>query len=263
MVSRWFGICAIAVAAVLGSVSSARASSDASDECWQLIMQSLDRSAHAPHARFTSYGERAKITEDGRTLENVRASITYRDDGLAYVDDERWVYPFISHYLEPGPPVLGPYGDARNMWLGLDERPPTALPIIADVHNHPNLTCRDSGIDSIDRQTLRHLFIGEEKPNRLGLRSIWIDPTTYEIRRVVVSGPLRIYGNGDFIEQTADYTVDVQHVDGYTVVNRVWWKYEEEVFSQRTVVNAEYDFTDYRFSDVPPPGTLPAGTSTR
>ncbi|MDP9023937.1 MAG: hypothetical protein M3N13_01000 [Candidatus Eremiobacteraeota bacterium] len=246
----------------LAAMATARAETE-NDACWKIIMQALDHSAHAPHARFTSYGQRATITQDGRTLENVRANITYRDDGVAFVDDERWVYPFVSRNLEPGPPVLGPYGDARNMWLGLDERPPTALPIIANVRSHPNISCRDAGVDGIGGLPVHHLHVGDEIRNRLGLRSIWIDPATSEIRRVVVTGPLRIYGHGDWVEQSADFTVDVRHVEGYAVVDRVWWRYEQEIFSQRTIVDAEYDFMDYRFSESPPPGTLPAGTALR
>ena len=242
--------------------TGARAESPA-DACWQTIMHALDASAHAPHARFTSYGEKATITQDGHTLENVRADITYRDDGLAYVNDDRWVDPFESRSLEPGPPVLGPYGDARNMWLGLDPKSKPALPVIADVHNHPTLSCRDAGEQAIDGVSYEHLYVGEERRNRLGLRQIWIAPQSFEIRRVVVTGPLRVYGDGELVEQTADYTVDVQRVDGYTVVDRVWWKYEQQVYSQRTVVDAEYRFLDYRFSEDPPPGTLSAGTATR
>lgn len=258
MTLRWvFGF----VLAVFFALLTTPAASANSDTCWQMIMQALDRSARAPHARFTSYGERATIVQDGRTLENVRASITYRDDGLAYVDDDRWGTPFVSRYLEPGPPVLGPYGNARNMWLGFDDQPAAALPVIANVHNHPNLSCRDGGQATLDGQTLRHLYVGEEHPGHLGLRSIWIDPSTFEIRRVVVIGPLRIYDENGIEDEQADYTVDVRQVGGYTVVDRVWWKYSQEVYSQRTVVDAEYDFSDYHFSDVPPPGTLPAGTA--
>ncbi len=258
---RWMCGGVIAVSLLLGTALPARADAG-TDACWQLIMRAMDASAHSPRARFTTYGEKATITEDGRMLENVRSNITYRDDGLAYVEDDRWGDPFQSRYLEPGPPVLGPYGNERNTWLGFDQNVPSAFPIIANVHTHPNISCRNSGVVSIDQQPLFHLYVGEGK-HRLGLHEVWINPTTFEIRRVVVVGPLRLYGNGDYTQETANYTVDVGHVDGYVVVNRVWWKYEEQIYSQTTVMDAEYDFTDYRFSDVPPPGTLQARTNGR
>lgn len=263
MAVRWLSGSVAALILALSATSAARADAG-TDACWQLIMQALDHSAHTPRARFTTYGERATITEDGHTLENVRASITYREDGVAYVDDERWVSPFISRNLEPGPPVLGPYGGARDMWLGLDDIPITPLPVIASVHNHPNGACRDDGSQAVDGAPAHHLYIREDRHNRVGLREIWIDPKTAEIRRVVVSGPLRFYGGADGdVAETADFTIDVGHVDGYTVVEKVWWKYEESVYSQRSILDAEYDFSDFRFSEEAPPGTIPAGTATR
>ncbi len=255
-------MCGFVIAIALAFSTTAVARAD-EDSCWQMIMNALDRSAHSPHARFVSYGELEHIDEDGHTLENVHASITYRDDGLAYVNDERWEYPFVSRYLEPGPPVLGPYGDARDMWLALDSNSPTRLPVIANVHNHPRIGCRDAGAEMLGGMTVRHLLVGEEQRDRLGLRAVWIDPSSLEIKRVIVRGPLQIYGADSIQEKHTDYTVDIEHVDGYSVVHRVWWQYREEFYSQRSLLDAEYVFTNYHFSELPPPGTLPVEAAAR
>jgi hypothetical protein len=102
----------------------------------------IERQAAAPHAAYISYSELINIENDGHRYERASANITYRDDGLASIDDDRWVDPFVSDLLEPGPPVLGPYGDRRQDWLAAlsastrFRSSPTCAP-------NPSRVCRD------------------------------------------------------------------------------------------------------------------------
>ncbi len=253
MALRWFGTLVAAVV-VLAPTPVARA---ADDGCWQLIDRALQHSAGSPHARFITYGEHFTVFADGIPLENIGSTIVYRDDGLAYVADERWVHPFLSRFLEPGPPVLGPYRDSRPGWLAADTMV-TALPVIAHVHAYPKETCADDGPATVDGKPFVHLTVGHELSERPGLRDIWIDPQAYDIGRVVVRGPLHFYVRDGFKDELTDYTVDLERVAQYTVVRRVTWQYREREYSQWTDLSAEYDFRDYNFSDVPPPGTMQA-----
>ena len=250
MGTRWLGTLA-AVATVAFATLPARAD----DACWKLIDTALKLSAGAPHSRFITYGEHTTVYADGQTLENIRATVVYRDDGVAYIDDDRWVHPFISGSLEPGPPVLGPYRD-RSAWLSFGKTV-SPFPIIAQVVAHPAESCNNVGVDSIGGKRLAHLAISYQQRESAGLRDVWIDPQAYQIERVVVRAPLRFYVYDSIKQKLADYTVDLQRVDGYTVVNRVTWQYREYQYSQWTDFAAEYDFGDYRFSSAPPPGTLP------
>lgn len=254
MALRYFGVF---VATVVGLAVS-RPALAADNACWQLIDSALQRSAHSPHSKFISYGERITVYADGHTLQNIGSSVVYRDDGIAYITDDRWVHPFFSAAPEPGPPVLGPYWKDRTAWLDFgDVRAP--YPVIADVHAFPRESCSYAGMDAIDGQRLEHLVVGHEQQQHkhAGLREIWIDPLFYDIVRVVVRGPLRLYVKDEIKEDLADYRVDVERVGRFTVVKRVTWQYREREYGQWTDLSAEYDFRDYSFFEVAPPGTFP------
>ena len=255
MTFRCFG----AIAAAAFSLAAVRPAL-ADDACWQTINSALQRSAHSPHAKFISYNERIIVSADGHPLENIGSSIVYRDDGLAYITDDRWVHPFMSFAPEPGPPVLGPYRSDRDAWLNFgDVNPP--YPVIAQVHAFPRESCTYVGTDSIEGRTLEHLVVGHEKRESLGLRDIWIDPLFYDVGRIVVRGPLRFYVRDEIKEEFTDYHVDVENVAGYAVIRRVTWQYRDREYSQWTDLAAEYDFKDYSFSEVAPSGSFPVSVA--
>lgn len=236
-------------------VASAGAFADADDACWHLIYAALQRDAAAPQAAYISYSENVNVFVDGRSLERADASITYRDDGLAYVDDDRWAHPFVSTLLEPGPPVLGPYGESREGWL------PAAvarlsIPTIADVHNTPERSCTDEGDRTIDGAAYAYLVLGAPPPGERALKAIWIDRRSFAIAKLVVSGFLYFRSVGTTVDRKlVDYTIDVEDVDGFRVLRRAAWTYVMHAFGQSSEMTAEYDFSDYRFTNAPPPGT--------
>ncbi len=247
------GLLGAAVFATLfGLAPAAAAAGD--DACWQIIYKAVYASANAPHARYVTYDERGAILADGTPLQYIRSSITYRDDGLAYVDDDRWGEPFVSTSLEPGPPVMGPYGDARNAWLSF-ESDATGLPLIARVHSAQAKSCRVAGIETIHGSSAYDVKIGENEPHSTGVRTVWIDTRSFGIRRVVVRGPLDFYVTDAGHEAFADYRVDVEQAGPYTVVRRVTWQYREREYDQWTNFDAQYDFADYHFSQNAPQGS--------
>lgn len=226
------------------------------DVCWQLLYGAIQRNAAAPHAAYISYSELVNIQDDGERYERANANITYRDDGMASIDDDRWVHPFVSSLLEPGPPVLGPYGARRQDWMAAAAKA-FDLPMIADVHTEPARSCIDRGTEVVNDVSTEHIVIPDAAPDRPALKEIWIDPRSHEIVRVIVAEFLSIYSQSWNLEHPlVDFAIDVENVDGYAVLRRVTWTYSFRVYSQRSTLDAEYDFSNYRFDENPPPGEL-------
>jgi len=247
---------AITALFVLGASAVARAD----DACWQLLFAGIERDAAAPHAAYISYSELVNIENDGYRYERVNANITYRDDGVASIDDERWDHPFISTFLEPGPPVLGPYGDRRQNWLAAATQQ-YALPLIAAVHNLAQRRCVDLGNENVNGVRAAHLIL-PDAPNGPGLKAIWIEPRSKVIERVMLSGYFAMYSTPtDLTRALANYVIDMESIDGYQVLQRVTWTYVYHVYDQTSRLEAEYDFDNYRFDMTPPADSLfKAGT---
>ncbi len=243
------------IAAVLALASPAAARSD-DDACWQLLYGAIERNAAAQHAEYISYSELVNIQSDGHRFEFANASITYRDDGMASVDDDRWDQPFISDQLEPGPPVLGPYGVRREEWLAAQTQG-SEIPTIADLHNAPKSACVDRGDQNTDGTKAAHVVLPAAPRDRPALKEIWIDRQSLAIVRVVVSEYLTFYLPSTKLErELTDYTLDVENIDGYVVLRRVTWSYSVPYYDQRSSLVAEYDFGNYQFGTTPPPESL-------
>ena len=239
-------------ALVFSSVTAARAD----DACWQLLYAAIERDAAVPHAAYITYNELADIREDGFRYERATANITYRDDGQASIDDDRWSHPFVSNLLDPGPPVLGPYGDRRADWLSVAASA-YALPLIADVHNQSERQCVDRGDQFINGSSAAHLVVPNAPTDRQALKEIWIDRHTHAIARVVIAEYIKVFTVAwDMKKALTDFTIDMESIDGHDVVQRVTWTYTFRVYDQTSLLAAEYDFTNYRFEQRPPPGSL-------
>jgi hypothetical protein len=242
----------LAAAFILGSTAVVRAD----DACWQLLYAAIERDANSPHAAYISYNELADIREDGFRYERTTANITYRDDGQASIDDDRWTHPFVSNLLDPGPPVLGPYGDRRDDWR-LAAANAYALPLIADVHNQQQRECVDRGDEVVNGVTAAHLVLPNAPTDRQALKEIWINRNTHEISRVVIAEFLKVMTVQWNLEKAlTDYTIDMENVDGHDVVQRVTWEYTFHVYDQTSLLAAEYDFSNYRFDQAPPSDSL-------
>lgn len=250
--TRWLLCGAVTAALILGSTVPARPD----DACWQLLYAAIERGAAAPHAPYISYSELVNIQNDGHRYERASANITYRDDGLASIDDDRWVHPFVSDLLEPGPPVLGPYGNRRDDWLAVATRE-YALPLIANVHNPSTRQCNITGNDIVNGVATAHIMLPDAPNSRPALKEIWIDRHSLAIARLIAAEYLNVYTTEWNLEHPlANFAIDMESVDGYSVVRRVTWTYSFKVYDQDSTLDAEYDFTNYGFNAAPPPGTL-------
>jgi len=251
-------LCGIATAAFVFVFGAAARADDA---CWQLVFSAIRHEAALPHAAYISYSETLSIFADELPLERADADITYRDDGLASVDDDRWARPYLSTILDPGPPVLGPYGESRESWLQTLV-PDATLPLIADVHNRPLARCANHDSQIIDGVAFEHVVLPDAPADKQALKALWIDPKTLAIARLVVSGYLDFYDTTDMVGHVlTDYTLDMQETGGYTVLRRATWTYVLHVYDQSSNLHGEYDFGNYQFTAAPPPGTLFADAS--
>jgi len=243
-----------ALAAGFVLVTSAVARAD--DACWQLLYAALERDAAAPHAAYISYSELVNIQDDGHRYERVNANITYRDDGIASVDDERFARPFMSAVLEPGPPVLGPYGSRRQNWLEAASAEYT-FPLIAAVHNQTHRACVDMGDETVNGLRVAHLVLSDAPANQPTLKALWIDRRSKVIARIVLADYFAMYtGAANLKSALTDFSIDMQNVDGYQVLQRVTWSYTYRVYDQTSRLQAEYDFDNYRFAMTPPADSL-------
>jgi hypothetical protein len=243
---------ALVASLILGTTAVAHAD----DACWQLLYAAIERDAAAPHAPYITYNELVDIREDGFRYERTTANITYRDDGQASIDDDRWSHPFVSNMLDPGPPVLGPYGSRRADWLSAAATA-YALPLIADVHSQQDRQCIDRGNESVNGVSVAHLVLSNAPPGRQALKEIWIDRQSHAIARVVVAEYLKVFTAGWNLEKAlTDFSIDMESVDGHDVVQRVTWQYVFHVYDQTSLLAAEYDFSNYRFDQAPPRNSL-------
>jgi hypothetical protein len=226
------------------------------EACWKLLYSTVQHNAAVPHAPFVSYSESVDLQEDGIPIQSARANVTYRDDGVAYIDDSRFDHPFLSGVLDPGPPILGPYGTRRETWLefGNHDAP---LPIIADAQTAHREECKDLGDDMIDGGKFAHLVFPGARDDGPALKSVWIDRTRLTVRRAVVSEYINFYFyDGDITHHLADFTLEVRQIDGHDVLDQLNWHYSYWQYGQRTNLNEEYRFGAYQFNSQAPAGTL-------
>ncbi len=246
------------IAAAAIGTSNAQANNGA---CWQMIGSAVKRSAQAVLPKFISYSERTEFSLNGKPANTYNSQITYRDDGMAYINDDRWTYPMVSESIEPGPPALGPYGDNRAAWLSTESDGSSNLPVIAHVYAHRTRSCRDAGPATIDNRLVEHLIVDAENPSDAGLREIWIDPQL-DIARLILRAPMTMLVRNAPVQDFANFQVDVEFVDGHAVVRQVSWAYHQKHDGDYEDLAGNYEFMNYSFSQSEPPGTFSAVTAS-
>lgn len=240
--TRWLSGVVLATTALLASTTGARAD----DACWHLVLGAIAHEAADSHPSYITYSENVDITADSRRFIYYDTDIVYRTDGVAYIEDERFARAFVSDELEPGPPVLGPYGNARNGWLP-EELRRGRLQTIASVQNLPHLPCTDEGDETIDGERYAHLVVGVADESRPALKEIWVDRQSLWIPRLIVSGYLLHYQNYGVGHELADYQVEMQNVAGFAVVRTVRWSSYVRWYHETAKLDAVYTFGNYRF----------------
>ena len=238
------------VAALTVAVFCAPARAD--DSCWQTVHKAIEASAASDHALYVSYSEVQEINTDGMRFMHSNAAITYRDDGVAYVDDDRWLHPFTGYLLDPGPPVLGPYGDRRHAWLDLADPEAQSIPVIANTHSAPAAQCNVVGIDERYGRPALHIDFPNARIDKPALVAIWLDPQTLNVVHATTRDWLSFWGQDGTTLSLVKYEIDVKQIGKYEVLNHVSWEYDFRWYDQRSKMVGDYQFSNYRFADKPP-----------
>ena len=227
----------------------------ADDACWQMVHKAIEASAASDHALYVSYSEVQDILADGNRFMHSSAAITYRDDGVAYVDDDRWMHPFTGYLLDPGPPVLGPYGDRRHAWLDLVDQQAQALPVIASTHNVPVAQCMTLGDELYHGQKAVHIVFPQAHLDRPALIALWLDPATLRVIHATTRDWLSFWGEDGTSLSLVKYEIDVEQVGKYEVLSHVSWEYDFKWYAQASRMVGDYAFGNYRFAEKPPADT--------
>lgn len=218
--------------------------------CWDLFDAALRRSASAAHPAYVTYDERIHVTQDDQRLIQTIAHVDYRDDGVARVRDERFDFtPILTRHQEPGPPELGPYGSDRDTWLPQVHM----LPTIAAVRADGDLRCTDEGVEPYKGHQTYHLHFDNAEPGRPTLKDMWVDATSHDVWKLIVSGYVHFADDPGARPGLADFQVELGYAGNYLVVKHVVWAYSRHVYSQTSEYFGEYTLSDYRF-----PANLPA-----
>ncbi len=218
--------------------------------CWDIFDSALRHSAMSPHPTYVSYDERISLTQDEQPVVQTVAHVDYRDDGIARVRDERFNFePVLTRRTEPGPPVLGPYGPARDMWLPQGD----VLPTIASVRTQGDLGCSVQGIESYKGHTTYVLAFNGVSSKRPAIKAMWVDTQTEAIWKLIVSGYVHFDGSTQGPNSLTDFEVELGYSGPYLVVNHVVWSYRRHEYSQSSDYFGEYTLSGYTF-----PQALPA-----
>ncbi len=214
--------------------------------CWDIYDAAMLARAASPQPPYIVYLERTSLLQDGFQLVRANAVIQYRQDGLARVADDRFDgYTYLTDHVDPGPPELGPYGSARATWLpspgGL------VAPEISDVRTHEAKACTNLGVESYRGHTTYHLEFTPYSLGRPSLKDMWIDTSTKQIWKVVVSGYLRFTDLDNTHDPLVDFAVELSQEGPYVMVDHVTWSYRQPVYSQFSNLFGEYTMWDFQY----------------
>jgi hypothetical protein len=212
--------------------------------CWSLYDAALSHSAASAHPPYVTYNERISVSADGARVLFSRASVDYRDDGLARVSDERFDYrPFLTRTAEPGPPELGPYGKWRSQWLPS----PAGLPIIANVRSTGSVQCTLAGEELYKGHDTYHLTFTGAAGNRPHLNDLWIDRNSRDIWKLIVTGPVPLVDETGQSRGMGSFEVELGYSGSHLVVNHVVWSYRLHEYAQYVDYFGEYVFDGFAF----------------
>jgi hypothetical protein len=229
--------------------------------CWDVFDAALRHSAASSHPAFVSYDERIRITQDDLRLVQSTAHIDYRDDGVARVQDERFAFrPILTLHEEPGPPVLGPYGQNRDSWLPQTE----VFPTIARVRAQGDMVCRLRDIETYKGHRAYHLTFTGGATNRPSIKALWVDTSSSTIWKLIVSGYVRFADDpSDDTRSLANFEVELGYAGPYLVVNHVVWSYGRHEYSQVSNYFGEYTLSGYSFPQSLPSAYFGGTTAVR
>ncbi|MDQ2993266.1 MAG: hypothetical protein M3R30_10685 [Candidatus Eremiobacteraeota bacterium] len=223
--------------------------------CWDLYDGAMRHRAAAAHPAYVQYDENTALHIDGYPIVSATATVRYRSDGLARVEDSRFVdYSWVTDHVEPGPPELGPYGKNRSAWLPMDE--PGLPSVIAEVRKHGAAACTNLGLEQLHGHLAYHLKITPFDASRPSLKALWIDADTAEIWKVVVSGRLFVIDGPQENSPVVDFEVELAAEGSYVMVQHVTWHYRMPIYSQYSNYFGEYYLSNFHYPNALPPVTF-------
>lgn len=232
------------VLAVCACMAPARAAGD----CWSIIYGAIRHRAQAQHPPFILYDQRSQVSQDGATLWRTSEEIAYRDDGVARIVDERFArIPYVTRQTDPGPPVLGPYGDRRQNWLQIDTTDPH-VPLIGQVRTASSLQCQLVGDERYRGYETYHLRISGGDPTKPLLREAWVDRNSADFWKITVSSDFpQAAGFNAPAHSVVLYEIELSQTGPYILVDHITWKCVVHEFSQWSNVFGEYYLSNFSF----------------
>lgn len=213
--------------------------------CWTVYDTALMHRASESQPAYVTYNESIAMSADDYPLVDSTARIAYRADGLARVDDRRFNgYTYVTDHVEPGPPLLGPYGDHRDAWLPLTDTP---FPLIGSVRTHGSATCTNLGFELYHGHATYHLQLESAGPPHPSVKDLWIDTGSFEVWKVIASGHLLFVDAQSNQRPLADFQVELAQEGPYVVVDHVTWSYNLRVYSQYESLFGEYYMSDFAY----------------
>jgi hypothetical protein len=215
--------------------------------CWPIYDAAVTRRATEAQPAYVTYRESIVESADQDPFVTSDARIVYRSDGVARVEDRRFSgFSYVTNRLEPGPPLLGPYGDARASWLPLTDAP---FPLIGSVRVHLGATCTNLGTEQYHGHTTYHLQLTPKDPTRPSVKALWIDTQSLQIWKVIASGHLLFQDGQSKQSPLADFQVELAQEGPYVVVDHVTWQYNLRVYSQFEDLFGEYYMSDFAYPE--------------
>lgn len=239
---------------MLLAICACMAPARATDDCWSIIYGAIRHRAAAQHPPFILYDQHSQVSQDGATLWRTSEEITYRDDGVARIVDDRFArIPYLTRETDPGPPVLGPYGDRRQNWLQIDTGDPH-VPLIGEVRAASSLQCQLLGAERYRGYNTYHLRISGGDTSKPLLREAWIDRSTSEFWKITVSADFpHSSGFNPPPHSLVIYEIELGQTGPYILVDHVTWKFVMREYAQWSNVLGEYYLSNFSF-----PQSVPA-----
>lgn len=197
-----------------------------------------------------------------------RAALTrmvYRDDAEGPPVFDR---PALNEATDPGPPTVDLFAQApRVQHSNPRSYEPTPEPTVAPLTNKtiavvvaygeadyyvPKMTVEGGLLDLVLKP--------RRDPERNVLREIWVDKTTYQLRKIIAHDRLFTPDEGTF---PVRFTYTLGYLDGYLLITHLHGiVLPQEIKKGQTVEERAYDgdgrVVDFSYSDIAFPKSLPA-----
>jgi len=181
-----------------------------------------------------------------------RAALSRRLDRKRATGALHFIHPAFNEAVDPGPPTADIFEPAPEPAGATPEPAPSAplrtiatIAIAGELDYHARFAGIEEGAYHLELTAYRD-------PERNRLRDIWIDPLTFETRRVRANDRLFVLPSGMWVPDLFDVYLEMK--DGLPVIRRI--ESTTDVDSAAALHGPHFR-AEYRFEDVVFPGLLP------